>query len=143
MFPSRQESSGKLTETASFKQFLTMYSDRKELSENKLAQGARITQKRLNNISNNVTKSVKIPILVALCLVLELTMDEAKDLMARKERALSPANPDHRIYAELIELYSRRNTNYIENPEALKTALDEADEFLERNHAEELPNCYK
>jgi hypothetical protein len=64
--------------------------------------------------------------LVCLCLALGLNMEEAKDLLARYERAFSPAKPVHQAYLELIEIYSERDIDYTN----LDTILTYVDEYL-------------
>lgn len=144
MFPVHQESGKPLTETSSFRDYLEYYCGRKGIkSENKLAECVRINQSRMTKITNNKIIDVDVKTLVAICLVLELNLDEAKDLMARRERAFSPANPNHKYYEELIVLYSHRNTDYSKDKTAKDTALNEADEFLRRHHAEALQDVFR
>ena len=80
---------------ASFGIYLDYYTQRAEISQNRLAACARLNQSYLNKIANGKLKNVPIEALVNICLALRLSGDEAKDLLARKERALSPANPAH------------------------------------------------
>lgn len=100
------------------------------MTENKLALGARIYQQRLNKISNGIVKNVDVETLVRLCLVLGLTEQEAVDLMARRERAFSPANPLHRAYRELLGIYAQRKIGCQTGAVALANILNEADEYL-------------
>ena len=65
-------------------------------------------------------------------------MDEAKDLLARKERALSPANPAHRVYLRLIDDCHVKALNY-KDTTAVMDFLREADERLQKAGFAELP----
>ena len=108
MFRSPRSAPSYLTETASYKLYIDFYTQRVGLTENKLAFGIRHYQQRLNNISNGKLKNVDVETLVRICLVLGLDEEESVDLMARRERALSPAVPVHQVYRELIRLYSKK-----------------------------------
>lgn len=83
-------------------------------------------QQRLNKISNGQIKNAGVETLASLCMVLGVNVDEAKDLLARYERAFSPSKPVHQVYLELIEIYSKRDIDYSN----LDTILDYADEYL-------------
>ena len=107
MFRSPRSVASDLSETASYKLYVDLYTQRVGLTENKLAFAIRDHQQRLNNISNGNLKNVDVETLVKICLVLGLNEEESVDLMARRERALSPADPVHRVYWELICLYSK------------------------------------
>lgn len=130
MFRSPRPAPADLSESASFKLYLDYYTQRVGLTENKLALGARIHQQRLNKISNGIVKNVDVETLVRLCLVLGLTEQEAVDLMARRERALSPANLLHRAYRELLNIYAKKKIDYQAGAVALANILNEADEYL-------------
>lgn len=119
-----------ISETASFKQYLDYYAQRVELSENKLASIIRINQQRLNDISNGKTKNVDTETLVRICLALGLNEEQSFDLMARCERTLSPAKPEHRAYRELIRLYSEKEINYNVPAKELEDILNDADQYL-------------
>lgn len=112
MFRSPRSVASDLSETASYKLYVDLYTQRVGLTENKLAFAIRDHQQRLNNISNGNLKNVDVETLVKICLVLGLNEEESVDLMARRERALSPADPVHRVYWELICLYSKKEINY-------------------------------
>lgn len=96
-------------------------------------------QQRLNKISNGQIKNAGVEILTSLCLVLGLNVEEAKDLLARYERAFSPSKPVHQAYLELIEIYSKRDIDY----NNLDTILDYADEYLIARGFAPLPNVNK
>lgn len=130
MFRSPRKPPTQLDETASFKQYLDYYTQRVKLSENKLASIIRINQQRLNDISNEKTKNVDTETLVRICLALGLNEEESLDLMARRERALSPAKLEHRAYRELICLYSEKEINYNVPAKELEDILNEADQYL-------------
>ena len=125
---------------APFGVFLDYYTQRAELTQNRLSVGARINQSRLNKIANDRIRDVSVDTLVNLCLVLHLDREEAKDLLSRKERAFSPANPVHRAYLELIDEYSSREIDYT-NDMMLSTALGWADEYLASQGCPALPNA--
>ena len=108
---------------ASFGIYLDYYTQRAEISQNRLAACARINQSYLNKIANGKLKNVPIEALVNICLALRLSGDEAKDLLARKERALSPANPAHQVYTELIDEYHQRKIDYKKDMEVANFLL--------------------
>ena len=101
-----------LSETASFKQYLDYYTQRAGLSENKLAIFSRLNQSTLNKIANGRLKNVNISMLICICLALGLNEAESIDLLSRRERAFSPANDTHRVYLELIRIYSMKKIDY-------------------------------
>lgn len=130
MFRSPRKPPTHLSETASFKQYLDYYTQKVKLSENKLASIIRINQQRLNDISNGKTKNVDVETLVRICLALGLNEEQSFDLMARCERTLSPARPEHRAYRELIRLYSEKEINYNVSAKELEDILNDADQYL-------------
>ena len=131
MFRSPRPAPQYLTETSSYKLYIDYYTHRVGLTENKLALCIRQSQQRLNNISNGKLKNVDVETLVRICLVLGLDEKESIDLMARRERALSPAVPVHSVYLELIRLYSKKKINYNVPPNDLEQILNDADQYLE------------
>ena len=130
MFRSPRSVASDLSETASYKLYVDLYTQRVGLTENKLAFAIRDHQQRLNNISNGNLKNVDVETLVKICLVLGLNEEESVDLMARRERALSPADPVHRVYRELICLYSKKEINYNVPSDKLENILNDADQYL-------------
>ena len=130
MFRSPRSVASDLSETASYKLYVDLYTQRVGLTENKLAFAIRDHQQRLNNISNGNLKNVDVETLVKICLVLGLNEEESVDLMARRERALSPADPVHRVYWELICLYSKKEINYNVPSDKLENILNDADQYL-------------
>ena len=127
---------------ASFGIYLDYYTQRAEMSQNRLATCARINQSRLNKIANGKVKNVPIETIVNVCLALRLSQDEAKDLLARGERALSPANPAHQAYMELIGEYHQRAIDYKSDMEVANFLL-KADEQLQHKGFPPLPNADK
>ena len=130
MFRSPRSVASDLSETASYKLYVDLYTQRVGLTENKLAFAIRDHQQRLNNISNGNLKNVDVETLVKICLVLGLNEEESVDLMTRRERALSPADPVHRVYWELICLYSKKEINYNVPSDKLENILNDADQYL-------------
>lgn len=111
------------------------------LSQNKLAVCARINQPRLNKICNGVIKNAGVDTLVCICLALGLTESESRDLLARQERAFSPAKPVHAAYLELIRLYSTKKRPHDLSQVNLSTVLIEADHYLQERGFPELPDA--
>lgn len=131
MFRSPREAPKHIEATDSFKRYVDYYTQRVSLTENKLALCIRQNQQRLNKISNGKLKNVDVETLVRICLVLGLSEEESVDLMARRERALSPAEPVHQVYRELIRWYSTKSINYRAQADKLAKILDEADRYLQ------------
>lgn len=140
MFRSTREPC-ELSPTASFGLYLDFYTRRVGLSENKLADCARMNQSALNKMRNDERHSMSVDILVCLCLALGLTEEEAKDLMARKERTFSPADPRHTALLELIRIYAEKKIDYTVDRITLSTILDDADAYLIKRGFDPLPNC--
>ena len=112
------------------------------ISQNKLALCARINQSYLNRLYNRRIKNVSTDTLVSICLALGLNEEEAEDLMSRIERVLSPSNPLHSVYRELIRIYSKMEIDYKVCNVRLSAILDFADSYLkERGYTGALPNC--
>ena len=125
---------------ASFGIYLDYYTQRAEMSQNRLATCARLNQSYLNRIANGKMKNVPIEAIVNVCLALRLSQDEAKDLLARRERALSPANPAHQVYMELIGEYHQRAIDYKSDMEVANFLL-KADEQLRSKGFPPLPDA--
>lgn len=128
---------GKPGPTGSFKEYVEDYRSKKDWSEKQLADAARINQSELNKIINGVRQNVRIDYLVCICLALQISVPQSKDLLARAERAFSPASELHRAYLELIELYHEKPFSCEVNP----YALIEADEFLRARGLPQLPDA--
>ena len=124
--------------SASFGDYVHFYTQRNGITINRLATCARLNQPYLYKIVNGAINDVPIDNLVNICLALRLSVDEAKDLLARKERALSPANPAHRVYLRLIDDCHVKALNY-EDTTAVMDFLREADERLQKAGFAELP----
>ncbi len=118
--------------------YINYYLEQKNWSQNKLARCARLEQPRLHKIISGKTKNIDIDVLVAICLALQLPLPKAADLLARGERALSPASKTHDIYRTLIQSYARKEP-YDGADEQL---LDEADAILKSHGCYLLPNCH-
>ena len=129
-----------LPDNAPFGDCLKFYTLRRGISQNCLAACARINQSRLNKISNERIKDVPVDVLVCICLALQLSEDESKDLMARKSRAFSPADPVHRAYIELIRYYHGIPIDY-SNEYQVTEFLYKADRILADQGFPPLPNC--
>ena len=129
-----------LPDNASFGDCLETYTLRRGISQNCLAACARVNQSRLNKISNERIKDVPVDVLVCICLALKLSVEESKDLMARKSRAFSPADPVHQAYIELIEDYQEKPIDY-SNMYQITEFLNDADDALTEQGFPPLPNC--
>ena len=141
MFRSPRQAPTYLSETASFKQYLDYYTQRAGLTENKLALFSRLNQSTLNKIANGKMQNVSVPMLVCICLALGLNEIEAVDLMARRERALSPANETHKLYLDLIRMYSSEEIDYQSLKDTPERLLEAADRYLESANKETLPDA--
>ena len=140
MFRSTREPC-ELSPTASFGLYLHFYAQRVGLSETVLAEFARMNQSTLNKITNIARHCVSVDTLVCLCLALGLTEEEAMDLMARKERTFSPADPRHTALLELIRIYAEKEIDYTVDRVTRSTLLDDADAYLIERGFAPLPNC--
>ena len=129
-----------LPDNSSFGDCLFAYTQRRGISQNCLATCARINQSRLNKIANGRIKDVPVDALVCICLALKMSVEESKDLMARKSRAFSPADPVHQAYIELIENYQEKPLDY-SNEYQVTDFLCDADDALTNQGFPPLPNC--
>ena len=127
-------------DSASFGEYLNYYTQRAKISQNRLAICARINQSYLNKLANGRINDAPVDTLVSICLALRLSQDEARDLLARKERAFSPANPTHQIYMELIDKYHMKQIDYKDKME-IANFLVEADAYLAGKGCPVLPNA--
>ena len=73
--------------TAPFKEYILYYMKRKGWNQSTLAQYARLSQSNVCKIINGNYERTKMESFVALFLVLQLTVNESKDLLSRAERA--------------------------------------------------------
>lgn len=129
--PARVSEPSKPAATASFNTYLNYYCKCKRISERRLAYLAEIDQPRLNKLVNGKLAKYRIDELVRICLVLGLSPDQANDLMARKERALSPADPVHQAYAQIIEMYTHREYDLNDRDVTSATIFATANDYLE------------
>ena len=127
--------SRKPSKTASFKEYIEYYINRKGWSQSRLAVCARLNQSQVNKIINEKVSNISVDVLVCLCLALQLTVPESKDLLARMQRAFSPALPQHDAYQKLIAIYALMDHN-----EDDSNMLVYADDYLSRRSLAPLPN---
>lgn len=120
----------KPSKTASFKEYMEYYLKRKGWSQSRLAGCARLNQSQLNKIINERVNNVSVDVLVCLCLALQLTLPESKDLLARAQRAFSPALPEHEAYQKLIAIYAYKDLSGEED----RNILVYADEYLSKRN---------
>lgn len=123
-------------------QYLDHYTQKVGLSKNKLALFDRLDQSTLNKIANGIMKNVDVSMLVCICLALGLNEAESVDLLARRERAFSPANDTHRAYLELIRIYSAKKIDYKRMENDPQQLLEEADIYLRNEGKTPLPNAW-
>lgn len=122
--------------TASFKEYISHYMKRKGWKQANLVQCSRQQQSQVSKIINGKVQWVPMDILISMILVLQLTVKESIDLLARMERAFSPASELHKAYVELIKIYSSSERKFPED----NTMLYEADRFLAEQKLPTLPN---
>ena len=127
----------KPNKTAPFKEYILYYMNRKGWNQSTLAQYARLSQSNVCKIINGNYERTKIESFVSLCLVLQLTVNESKDLLSRAERAFSPASELHTVYKDLIWYYSTIHDNT-----DILTMLDYADKYLMDRGYDPLPNSF-
>lgn len=125
--------------TASFKEYITYYMQRKGWSQATLASFARLNQSTVNKVINGNNYRTKFDIFICLFLALQLTVEESADLLSRAERAFSPASDLHDAYKKLIAYYV-----YKEFDSTLPSSerLDWADRYLIDHGFNPLPNNY-
>ena len=127
----------KPNKTAPFKEYILYYMNRKGWNQSTLAQYARLSQSNVCKIINGNYERTKIESFVSLFLVLQLTVNESKDLLSRAERAFSPASELHTVYKDLIWYYSTIHDNT-----DILTMLDYADKYLMDRGYDPLPNSF-
>ena len=133
---SGQKKLSKPTATSSFEEYLKYYVRRKGWSQSRLAECARLNQSHINKIINGNVFNNSVDVLTCISLALQLTLDESKDLLARTERAFSPASDQHRAYQELIVIYSSSEHQFDEG----NNMLTFADAYLKERKLARLPN---
>ena len=126
----------KPSKTASFKEYIEYYVKRRGWSQSRLAVCARLNQSQVNKIMNERVNNISVDVLVCLCLALQLTVPESKDLLARAQRAFSPALPQHDAYQKLIAIYALKDLSGEEN----SNMLVYADQYLQKRNLASLPN---
>ena len=127
----------KPNKTAPFKEYILYYMNRKGWSQATLAQYSRLSQSNVCKIINGNYERTKMESFVSLFLVLQLTVNESKDLLSRAERAFSPASELHTVYKDLIWYYST-----IQDDTDNLTMLDYADKYLMDRGYDPLPNSF-
>ena len=127
----------KPNKTAPFKEYILYYMNRKGWNQSTLAQYARLSQSNVCKIINGNYERTKIESFVSLFLVLQLTVNESKDLLSRAERAFSPASELHTVYKDLIWYYAT-----IHDDTDILTMLDYADKYLMDRGYDPLPNSF-
>ena len=126
----------KPSKTASFKEYMEYYVKRRDWSQSRLAVCARLNQSQVNKIMHERVNNISVDVLVCLCLALQLTVPESKDLLARAQRAFSPALPQHDAYQKLIAIYALKDFNGQEG----SNMLVYADQYLQKRNLASLPN---
>ena len=112
------------------------YLKRRDWSQSRLAVCARLNQSQVNKIMNEKVNNISVDVLVCLCLALQLTVPESKDLLARVQRAFSHALPQHDAYQKLIAIYVLMDLR----GEDGSNMLVYADQYLSRRNLAPLPN---
>ena len=79
--------------TASFKEYITYYMQRKGWSQATLASFARLNQSTVNKVINGNNYRTKFDIFICLFLALQLTVEESADLLSRADAATSSRTP--------------------------------------------------
>lgn len=126
----------KPTVTSSFEEYLKYYVRRKGWSQSRLAVCARLNQSHINKIINGNVYNISVDVLTCISLALQLTLEESKDLLARTERAFSPASNQHQAYQELIAIYASPEFTCQEGGNMLSFA----DDYLMEHNLALLPN---
>ena len=111
--------------------------NRKGWNQSTLAQYARLSQSNVCKIINGNYERTKMESFVSLFLVLQLTVNESKDLLSRAERAFSPSSELHTVYKDLIWYYAT-----LHDDTDILTMLDYADKYLMDRGYDPLPNSF-
>ena len=82
----------KPNKTAPFKEYILYYMKRKGWNQADLVQCARQQQSQVSKIINGKVQWVPMDVLICFILALQLNVKESIDLLARMERAFSPAS---------------------------------------------------
>ena len=118
----------KPNKTASFKEYMEYYLNKKGWSQSQLAAAARLNQPYVNKLINGKVKDVSIKTMMCICLPLQLTVPETKDLLSRVQRAFSPALELHDYYQKLLAIYVFKDFSNMEE----RNILNHADEYLKK-----------
>lgn len=121
--------------TASFKEYIEYYLNKKGWSQNQLADAARLNQPYVNKLINGKVSDVSIATMMCICLSLQLTVPETKDLLSRVQRAFSPALELHDFYQKLLAIYVFKDFAGIEE----RNILVCADDYLAKHGLPPLP----
>lgn len=105
-FPTPRPAPQELSETSSALECFDFYRERQGLTESQVCVAAGINQPWCNRVLRGKVVTTDIEKLVTICLILRLSPTETIDFLSRLERALSPANPAHRAYMELLVICS-------------------------------------
>lgn len=126
----------KPNKTASFKEYMDYYLNKKGWSQSQLAIAARLNQSYVNKLINGKVSNVSVEVMMCICLSLQLTVPETKDLLSRVQRAFSPALELHDYYQKLLASYSYMDFSGIDE----RNILNYADEHLQTRYFPPLPN---
>ena len=126
----------KPNKTASFKEYMEYYLSKKGWSQSQLAMAARLNQPYVNKLINGKVSDVSVDVMMCICLPLQLTVPETKDLLSRVQRAFSPALELHDCYQKLLASYSYMNFTGIEE----RNILNYADDYLQKRGLPPLPS---
>lgn len=103
-----------------------------------MALCARLDQPKVNRIINGKQTAICVTDLTCICLALQISVEQSNDLLARAERAFSPALKTHSAYIELIEIYANMPFDCLGS----KKMLDMADNFMRDRGLPEFPNIH-
>ena len=125
----------KPVKTASFKEYMEYYLNKKGWSQSQLAEAARLNQPYVNKLINGKVHDVSVETMMCICLVLQLTVPETKDLLSRVQRAFSPAMERHDFYQKLLAIYVFKDFTGMEE----RNILNDADDYLAKHGLPPLP----
>ena len=125
----------KPNKTASFKEYMEYYLNKKGWSQSQLADAARLNQPYVNKLINGKVSDVSITTMMCICLSLQLTVPETKDLLSRVQRAFSPALELHDFYQKLLAIYVFKDFAEMEE----RNILNCADDYLAKHGLPPLP----
>lgn len=120
---------------ASFKEYMDYYLNKKGWSQSQLAEAARLNQPYVNRLINDKVSNVSIETMMCICLPLQLSVPEAKDLLSRVQRAFSPALELHYFYQKLLAIYVFEDFTGMEE----RNILNYADDYLAKHGFPPLP----